>query len=83
MDATLIVRVPAAAQAEGKELDFDIQVDGDGQPWLVIRSYETGKSKAYVLAFHPKDFERLKVAMAKVDDTIKQLREKGIVFEAP
>lgn len=86
MDATLIVRVPAAAQAEGKELDFEVQVDGDGQPWLLIMARNTANRRTadpVVLAFHPKDHERLKAAMAKVDETIEQLRAKGIVFETP
>jgi uncharacterized ParB-like nuclease family protein len=80
VDATLTVRVPAAAQSQGCELDIEVVVDGEGEPVVQLTVRRDGDISE-VLCFVPYDWERVKTMIAETDRTIEQLRVKGIVFD--
>jgi hypothetical protein len=85
MDAKITVRA-AAAEAIGTEIDLDVEVDGTGEPLVIIKMREsdpdcTGNGRMHLLFFTPQDWQRLKRSIEKVDQAIEELRSRGLVFE--
>jgi len=83
MDATLHVRV-AAAHAESFTIDVGVFVAGDGQPIVMLElDPDFDHGSVILLRFDAERWERFKRAIAEADKGVEQLREKGVVFDAP
>lgn len=72
----------ATANREGLQLDFDVDVDQDGKTEVVIYGRASCSRRRDIVMFLDEyEWERLKKAMAVIDELKKKIDEGGAFFK--
>ena len=72
----------ATANREGLQLDFDVDVDQDGKTEVVVWARSTcSRSRKMLMLLDEYEWERLKKAMAVIDELKRKIDEGGAFFK--